>query len=252
MFFRSHPIEAFRRSRRPQRGFTSSKRSAFTLIELLVVIAIIAILAAILFPVFAKARAKAREASSASNLRQIGVGILMYAQDYDQRTPIIATMFSIEPTEINNRILTDAQSPLVVLAPYTKNRDIFKHPGAVNGMKDGVGDRQPDGELTYRFMGWDSAWRFLRSGTLTQCVNGLGTPWHSDTVLNGQMLDDPFLGHNGDITRRIVARELVLPTRREVQPPQFAHTDNIVVNLLLDGHVERRKFGAAASMRWPF
>jgi len=61
------------------------RRRGFTLIELLVVIAIIAILAAILFPVFAKAREKARQASCASNLKQVGVAALMYAQDYDGR-----------------------------------------------------------------------------------------------------------------------------------------------------------------------
>ena len=59
----------------------------FTLIELLVVIAIIAILAAILFPVFAKAREKARSASCLSNVKQLALAVMMYAQDYDERTP---------------------------------------------------------------------------------------------------------------------------------------------------------------------
>lgn len=63
------------------------KKSGFTLIELLVVIAIIAILAAILFPVFAKAREKARQTSCASNLKQIAMAFLQYTQDYDDRFP---------------------------------------------------------------------------------------------------------------------------------------------------------------------
>lgn len=62
-------------------------RAGFTLIELLVVIAIIAILAAILFPVFAQARAKARQTQCLSNERQLGLGIMQYTQDYDERYP---------------------------------------------------------------------------------------------------------------------------------------------------------------------
>lgn len=62
-------------------------RKGFTLIELLVVIAIIAILAAILFPVFAKAREKARQTSCLSNCKQLGLGLYMYTQDYDEMLP---------------------------------------------------------------------------------------------------------------------------------------------------------------------
>jgi len=65
------------------------RRSGFTLIELLVVIAIIAILAAILFPVFAQAREKARQATCISNLKQLGTAAMMYAQDYDEGFPML-------------------------------------------------------------------------------------------------------------------------------------------------------------------
>ena len=76
--FREHVFEKYRMQKR---------RTAFTLIELLVVIAIIAILAAILFPVFAQAREKARQTTCVSNLRQIGVAVMMYTQDYDETLP---------------------------------------------------------------------------------------------------------------------------------------------------------------------
>ena len=69
------------------KSLLSRTKSAFTLIELLVVIAIIAILAAILFPVFARARENARRASCQSNLKQIGLGIMQYTQDYDEKYP---------------------------------------------------------------------------------------------------------------------------------------------------------------------
>src|SRR5689334_14563129 len=65
----------------------SGRRNAFTLIELLVVIAIIAILAAILFPVFAQAREKARAISCLSNTKQLGLAVMMYVQDYDETYP---------------------------------------------------------------------------------------------------------------------------------------------------------------------
>jgi len=92
-------------------------RSGFTLIELLVVIAIIAILAAILFPVFARARENARRSSCSSNLRQIGLAIKQYIQDYDERYP---GLFSDEGgTEIGW-----AQN----IQPYAKNLQLFQCP----------------------------------------------------------------------------------------------------------------------------
>jgi prepilin-type N-terminal cleavage/methylation domain-containing protein/prepilin-type processing-associated H-X9-DG protein len=92
-------------------------RRGFTLIELLVVIAIIAILAAILFPVFARAREKARQASCQSNEKQLALGVLMYAQDYDERLPI-----RWASTPDGNYYVPN------LLYPYIKNVQLFECP----------------------------------------------------------------------------------------------------------------------------
>jgi prepilin-type N-terminal cleavage/methylation domain-containing protein/prepilin-type processing-associated H-X9-DG protein len=96
---------------------------AFTLIELLVVIAIIAILAAILFPVFAQARDKARGAFCLSNLRQMNLGLMQYVQDYDEIFPFLNVAWV--PTPPATRVNTGFDQPLM---PYIKNTGVFTCP----------------------------------------------------------------------------------------------------------------------------
>lgn len=96
----------------------------FTLIELLVVIAIIAILAAILFPVFAQARGQARKANCISNTKQLGLGVLMYTQDYDETFPLVATPVPAVPANYDGicfNSTTCAAPWQKMVQPYIKN-----------------------------------------------------------------------------------------------------------------------------------
>jgi prepilin-type N-terminal cleavage/methylation domain-containing protein/prepilin-type processing-associated H-X9-DG protein len=95
-------------------------RRGFTLIEILVTVAIIAILAAILFPVFARARENARKAACMSNLKQIGLAMMQYTQDYDETYPTAWT------TDTPSKIIYWYQ----VLDPYVKNKQVFICPTA--------------------------------------------------------------------------------------------------------------------------
>ncbi len=122
---------------------SSNSRSAFTLIELLVVIAIIAILAAILFPVFAQAREKARQTACLADVKQIGTGLMMYSQDYDETLPGnqftapngvsgdagVASATAIgfmdpDPTKVGRNWGRDTQ-------PYIKNTQVYNCPNSV-------------------------------------------------------------------------------------------------------------------------
>lgn len=110
------------------------KRQGFTLIELLVVIAIISILAAILFPVFGRAKENARRASCSSNLKQIGLGIMQYAQDYDAYMP---------PSQLGSSSTGPLVSWPTAMFSYIKNEQVFvcpsgeedptPHPDVLNG-----------------------------------------------------------------------------------------------------------------------
>ncbi len=126
----------------PRRGFISG----FTLIELLVVIAIIAILAAILFPVFAQAKAAAKKTACLSNSKQIGTGLYIYLNDFDDTLPManyptspsnVASSFSYLSGGAGGFV---AQNWADIIQPYTKNYQMFKCPDDSSGplMNNGV------------------------------------------------------------------------------------------------------------------
>lgn len=105
-----------------------SRKKAFTLIELLVVIAIIAILAAILFPVFGRAREKARQTSCQSNLKQFMLGIMQYTQDYDEKMPLsISSVNQVGPKLAASAGVPEFNVTLQIM-PYVKSQQVFQCP----------------------------------------------------------------------------------------------------------------------------
>ncbi len=145
MFTPVHHPRALNRGKAP--GFIKLK--GFTLIELLVVIAIIAILAAILFPVFARARENARRASCQSNLKQIGLASMQYAQDYDERlyahrynsgantNPLMQSNGGPVPNSDITSPATDRTFWISLLQPYAKSLQVFQCPSNPDGFVGG-------------------------------------------------------------------------------------------------------------------
>lgn len=124
------------------------KSKAFTLIELLVVIAIIAILAAILFPVFAQAKAAAKKAAAISNHKQLSLAVIQYTADYDDRYPLtsVTVTYSVasNPPDATWGYLS---------YPYMKNQDIFADPmdGAQVTERDTDGTPVPSGSVPAQY-----------------------------------------------------------------------------------------------------
>jgi prepilin-type N-terminal cleavage/methylation domain-containing protein len=193
--------------RHTAKGFTPGERRAFTLIELLVVIAIIAILAAILFPVFARARAKARQAACVSNVRQLGQAWMMYVQDYDEtfppnNSPTAATSewklqpggpFPCKPCRVVHKVTNKPYDPTVFAQPYVKNSQMFRCPDDSGISKSLVPDEPgPSGEPVWKKEG--------SSYCLNTVVTRLGTlaaiPRPAETYLGAEILawhgDDPI------------------------------------------------------------
>ena len=222
---------------------------AFTLIELLVVIAIIAILAAILFPVFARARENARRSSCSSNLKQIGLGVLQYVQDYDEKYPFGHNQGGgASGGYLNWYSAVD---------PYLKSRQIFSCPSDSNTDKAGNTDYitgTPQGfHVSYAanvFVSKQSpsvlSLAAISSPTTLVYAADAGTPPTGDkgTVVEGtpekpfsglRMLSDAgWPGYNGVTTS---------PTDNNFMGPTIRHLSTVNV-LFTDGHVKALKANA--------
>jgi len=160
-----------------------TRSRGFTLIELLVVIAIIAILAAILFPVFARAREAARKSTCQSNLKQIATGMLMYAQDYDEKFMAGKPNCSHGPFDSWSQPgmgTDDFHMQAFIFAihvqPYIKNIGVFKCPSVPDGnFKDWFsGGAASNVMRAAGFRGLDYEWK-LADALAARCGHGLAS-----------------------------------------------------------------------------
>jgi len=206
----------------------TQRNQGFTLIELLVVIAIISILASILFPVFARARENARRASCLSNLKQVGLGIMMYVQDYDEKYPMqfYFPTFSDNATPVAGKYLqTQAGTPGVLfeigdtnsgvlghyitwmdlIYPYTKSVQVFKCPSSTDA------EYYPDYMLSAAFGGMrKSSYGVTSSPTSMAAIERSSTTvmlWETgqqETATHTFVTYEPkygYLGSAGNIVR---------------------------------------------------
>ena len=179
----------------------------FTLIELLVVIAIIAILAAILFPVFSKAREKARQTSCISNVRQMGTAWMMYVQDSDESfppnnspnapnsewKPRPGTTFPCKPCRPINKVTGKAYDPRVFAMPYVKNDDMFHCPSDV-GIPTSIVDEPSKGQPVWKAEGSS----YCLNTVVTRLHTLAAIPLPADTYLGAEI----YGWHGDDATNR--------------------------------------------------
>jgi prepilin-type N-terminal cleavage/methylation domain-containing protein/prepilin-type processing-associated H-X9-DG protein len=200
-------------------------RKGFTLIELLVVIAIIAILAAILFPVFARAREKARQSNCLSNVKQQVLGMMMYAQDYDEM--MMSIYYDLDDSD---SYTVDDTTWINVVIPYVKNSQIFQCPSKKT--------------WTYGYAANYSYWSSLDGYTppMGRALAEMAEP--SETVLVMDNNSSSQMWYSWEAWGDTPTYNSLLPDR---------HNDGLNVGYC-DGHAKwgkRSDIGGAAATVWP-
>lgn len=185
------------------------EKKGFTLIELLVVIAIIAILAAILFPVFAQARAKARQTSCLSNVKQLALANLMYAEDWDEHYCISYMDWVLKPAPYvwpdNWPVGYPGSIWTALLQPYVKNRQMYACPALSNPGNNWSALMEYFTAGTYPYPQWSVGYSLncvlgwaapdFWSGVAQATISAQQTPSQTMWVCDGGFLDDPATGN---------------------------------------------------------
>ena len=169
-----------------------NRQAGFTLIELLVVIAIISILASMMFPVFSRARGKGRQAACISNVNQITLALLMYAQDYNEMLPRGQAVVGDPTSQWYNAIF-----------PYTRNRQIMYCPDRQDNAPGYGLNRLASGRTLGQF--WDPSSKILIGDVRPEALGATGTTgtndnWHINDI-GGEICgvtenDNSFSGNN--------------------------------------------------------
>lgn len=195
------------------------KKAGFTLIELLVVIAIIALLAAILFPVFARARENARRSSCQSNLKQVGIAMVQYTQDYDETLPcaLYGGLNGTRWWQVANPYLKSTQ---VLLCPSDTKTPADGVSYAINGMSEQKGNPTPpagifsDEDIVPYANAANPNYNY--NVKLSEVQNGAGTVWVMDKTTWSQTY---ATGRASEISSDATG-SMVFPTTNDPGDPQ--------------------------------
>ncbi|NUP98672.1 MAG: DUF1559 domain-containing protein [Armatimonadetes bacterium] len=216
-------------------------RKAFTLIELLVVIAIIAILAAILFPVFAKAREKARQSSCQSNLKQVGLAALQYAQDYDERYCYSALGSGLAWADVVQPYIKSSQS---LDCPSARVRMAMNTGAAIPRYYRTSTDTTPPGDYSYGINAWVDGTAPTTNGPAGRAMSEINRPAEVLFFADGAGAS-PFEMAAGLLTASALAGQVAIDR----------HNDGTNF-CFVDGHVKWLKYtdtlqesGSTASVR---
>ncbi len=213
--------------------FSSARFPAFTLIELLVVIAIIAILAAILFPVFARARENARRSSCSSNLKQMGLGLAQYIQDYDGSYPVTYYSGGWQPAG------TEGGYTATATYPYMKSAQIWicpsQNPETFPSFQTQLG--QPANQKMTYAISW---YIMTRNVGQAQKINEASIPFPSEIIAiaeGGGLNPYPTINVNENFSQVYAAPPGCTPADYDCRRQGGPHFDGANY-LFCDGHVK--------------